>query len=82
MWNYYHMGGLGFGLGWIFQLIFWALVIWLILVLVNHFSKKSGNRCCGMGEDKEGEALQILKNRYAKGEIKKEEFEQMKKDLR
>jgi putative membrane protein len=37
---------------------------------------------CGFGEHKDAETpLDILKKRYARGEIGKEEFEEMKKDL-
>lgn len=79
-----HMGnwgyGMGFGLGWIFQLLFWALIIWLVVSLVR------GNGCCGLGkwynhDQKTESALDILKKRYAKGEISREEFEQIKKEL-
>ena len=83
MGNYYgHMGGFGFGFGWIFMLIFWGLVIWAIFALVRGVS---GHGCCGHnhGENrhKDNNALNILKERYAKGEVSKEEFEKMKKDL-
>lgn len=79
----YGMMGLGFGLGWIFQILFWALIIWLIVSLV----RSRGGSCCGMGwgghggSQKEDNALEILKKRYAKGELSKEEFERMKKEL-
>lgn len=81
MWNYWgNMWGGGFG--WIFMLVFWGLVIWGIFALVRGVG---GHRCCGHnhGEHKYGEktALDILKERYAKGEINKEEFELKKKDL-
>ena len=84
MGNYFgHMGGFGFGFGWIFMFFFWGLIIWAIFALVRGVS---GHGCWGgYHHDEHGHkgnnALNILKERYAKGEISKEEFEKMKKDL-
>lgn len=82
MWNSWgNMWGGGFGFGWIFMLVFWGLVIWGIFALVRG---AGGHGCSGHGNHKEhGEKtpLDILKERYAKGEINKEEFESKKKDF-
>ena len=83
MMNYFYnmMGGWGpsFGFfGFFFMIIFWALIIWGIIALV----RCAGGRCGhNHGEHKEKTILDILKERYAKGEICKEEFEMKKKDL-
>lgn len=86
MWNYWGnmMGwGGGFGFGWIFMLVFWGLIIWGIVALVRGVSGHGG--WGGHHHDEHGHkrntALDILKERYAKGEIFKEDFEKMKKDL-
>ncbi len=54
-----------------------------VIVAIFYFSKGSwsfpGNR--GQGGSHEASPLDILKKRYAKGEINKEEFEEKKKDL-
>ena len=67
------------GFGWIFMVVFWGLVIWAIVALVR------GNSGSGHGGDdahgKDKSPLDILKERYAKGEIDKKEFEERKKDL-
>ena len=69
----------GFDRGWwwvagLFMLIFWggiiALVIWGIIRLTRHGTVTA-----------KGSPLDIAKERYAKGEITKEQFEQIKKDL-
>lgn len=86
MWGYGHMGGLGygigFGFGWIFMILFWGLVIWGILTLVRG---TAGRGCwgghCDAYRRESNKALDILKERYAKGELSKEDFERMKKDL-
>ena len=65
-------GGMGFGM-----LLFWGLLIAGIVMLVN-CSRGSGY--CGK-RDGEKSALDILKERYARGEIEREEFEQKKHDL-
>src|SRR4030042_4921632 len=91
-WGYGNMMGWGgFGLGMISMVIFWALVIWLIVVLVRGSSWYSHehHRCYepkdaehkNFEEKKEDRALAILRERYAKGDISKEEFEERKKAL-
>lgn len=59
------------------MMIFWWIIIVAGLVLL--FKWISGQRT-GSG-NKEDSAIEILKKRYARGEITKEQFEEMKKDL-
>jgi putative membrane protein len=69
-WDY----GWGMGSGWLFMVVFWVLAIAGVFFLVKLIvgSKK---------EDKTETALDILKKRYASGEIGREEFEEKKKDI-
>lgn len=76
MWGNYEWGqGMGLGVGGIFMLLFWGLVIVGIVYIVQATVKKSGK------SGQEETPLDILKRRYAKGEISKEEFEKTKDDL-
>ena len=67
--------GMGFGSGWFSMIIFWVLLILGIVYIVKMIagSPKKG--------DKEEAAIDILKKRYAKGEISKEEFDKIKDDI-
>jgi putative membrane protein len=62
-----------------FMPIIWILVIALILYLI--FGRGSSKRLWEAGPPQQETALDILKKRYAKGEISKAEFEQMKRDI-
>jgi putative membrane protein len=75
-------GMMGWGiLGWfgpIMMVIFWVAIIVAIIFLVRWLMASGrGSR----GPTAEESALEILKKRYARGEIGKEEFEEKKKDL-
>ncbi|MEK7487727.1 MAG: SHOCT domain-containing protein [Patescibacteria group bacterium] len=70
------MMGWGFG-GGLFMLIWWAIIIAGIVLLVRWVAGQT--KGAHGGHDKT--PLDILKERYAKGEINKEEFEAKKKDL-
>ena len=67
MWG---MGGV-MGLGWILILVVIVAVVWLLV---------RGPLGGGAASDRRS-ALDILKERYARGEIGREEFEQKKRDL-
>ena len=75
MWDGF--GGMGWGwigLGMVHMLLFWVLVILGIVVLTRWLA----------GGPRDGvlpSAIDILKARYAKGEITREQFEQMKRDI-
>jgi putative membrane protein len=68
---------------WVFPMfmpIFWIVMIGLCLYFI--FGRNRSSRTWVPSRGFEGEtALDILKKRYAKGEISKEEFEPMKRDI-
>lgn len=66
------------GFGWFaaFGGIFWLILVGLIIYLiVSVLAPSHGPR------QREEDPLDIVKRRYAKGEITREEFEQIRKDL-
>ena len=74
-------GGGGWGYGWglfgmIFMLLFWILVLVGVVLLIRWLLLEA------RGGGRQGEsALEILKKRYARGEVNKEEFEAKRRDL-
>jgi putative membrane protein len=73
--RHYNMMGGGWGIFmFIFMLIFLGLVIAGIVLLVRYLSPHSISKPSQA-------ALEVLKLRYARGEIQKVEFEEKRKDL-
>ena len=76
-----NMMNFGFGLfnsfGWIFMILWWVLIIAGIVALIRWLIRQSRSSHNNHAKS----ALEVLKERYAKGEINKQEFEEKKKDL-
>jgi len=64
----------GWGMGGLSMLLFWGIVI-VALVMLGKWLMR------GTGSGGEHTPLEILKERYAQGEIGRDEFEQKKRDL-
>jgi putative membrane protein len=75
-WGWHHnmMGGGGGIFMFVFMLIFLGLAIVGVVLLARYLSPHAGSK---PAED----ALEVLKRRYARGEIQKAEFEEKRKDL-
>jgi putative membrane protein len=84
MWNYGHPGYMAYDGGWFWGmglhglvwLVFLAVVIAAGVALVRYLWRSSS----GPASSRDS-ALDILKTRYARGEINHEEFQAKKKDL-
>jgi putative membrane protein len=66
--------------GWIapvLMVVFWAAVVTAVVFLIRFLVKQSRQGSGG----KLDAALDIVRNRYAKGEITKEQYEEMQKTL-
>ena len=75
------MDGMGMMTWGIFSFLLGLLLIFLFVVIVVAAVKWLWGRGAPfVTEHREG-ALDIVKKRYARGEISKEEFQQMKKDI-
>ncbi len=75
-WERGHMMNYGFGYGGMFMWILFLIVLGVAIYFIIQ-ALKSKN-VIGQAQDT---PLDILKRRYAKGEITKEEFDRTKKDL-
>lgn len=64
--------GLGGGFMWLFWVLLIIAIVW-VLVTISGSRKEPSER--------QKTALEILKERYAKGEIDQQEFSQKRKDL-
>ena len=73
--------GMG-GFGGIVMLLFWGLIIVGVVLVIRYFTtgQVSGRKDSSPYEIR-SEPLQILRERYAKGEIDSKEFEERKKML-
>lgn len=75
-WDGHPMGWMwgGFGIGMmLIMLVFWVAVIAAMVVGIRWL--------LGQGRGREDRALAILRERYARGEINREEYEQRRRDL-
>lgn len=66
------MGGM-----WPLSILFWILVVAGVVLIVRGLTARDGQEKTSPAES----PLDILKTRYAKGEIDKETFETMKRDI-
>jgi putative membrane protein len=71
-----HMMHYGFGYGGMFMWIIFLIVIGLLIYFIIQSQKTKGH-----APTQNESPLDTLKKRYAKGEIAREEYERMKKDL-
>lgn len=74
------MGGFG-GIGLEpFSMLIWALVLILIVAAVIWFVRQ-GHRPSELARPRRSSAVDVLEERYARGEIEREDYLQKKKDI-
>jgi putative membrane protein len=76
------MHGFGMGWGWaglVFQFLFFAGLVLVIIWGIRTFTNSNQQTFSGISDN--SSAINILKKRYAQGEIDKEEFEEKMRDL-
>ena len=75
------MGMMGMMVWGVFSFLLGLLLIFMFIVIVVAAVKWLGGQQTIFGIGSKESALDILKKRYARGEIGKEEFERLRKDI-
>lgn len=76
MMNYGH-GGWTMGGMWLLSILFWILIIAGVVLIVRWMTERYSQGKISAAES----PLDILKKRYARGEIDRETFEKMRRDI-
>ena len=72
----------GWGFGMLFMGIFWLVILGLIVWAVVALVRRSGSAHVHSGQPAlPNSAVEIVRARYARGEINKEEFDRLMADL-
>jgi putative membrane protein len=78
---------IGDGFGWwmlwgtLMMVVFWGGIVALVVWAVHSLSRGGTRSSQGRDADASPTPLDIAKQRYARGEIDREEFERMRRDL-
>ena len=80
MWDGWMHGGWGWGFGMAGMVLFWLAVVVALVFATRVLIGRPGARDGGTGHAVET-PLEILRRRYARGEIDREEYEEKKRDL-
>jgi putative membrane protein len=77
------MNGWMYGMGWGWLILILLVVIVIVVLLASRGGGSSGSRGGGTAPPQSGpnQAQDILEERYARGEISKEKYEEMRRDL-
>ena len=81
-WEDMFMSGWPFGFGWVVMIIFWLLLLAAGIALVRWLIVNTAGRASGRREAAEKTAEDLLRERYARGEIEHEEFMRRLEDLK
>ncbi len=77
--------GWGMGWGWLGMMLFWLVPLFVVIVLaaaaVKYLFSRGARSDAGLHEDR-NRALEVLEERYARGEINREEYLQKRDDLK
>ncbi len=78
----YHMGSgmMGYGGMGIMMLVFWGLVLVVLILLISRLLPLNQNKFNDPAD--RPDAIELLKQRFAKGEINRTEFKEKMNDLR
>ena len=93
MWGHGFGDGFGFGgFGWIgmlfgglMMLLFWGGLFTLLFFAIRSFAQpgsSQGGSVSALARTSDNKALEIVKERYAKGELTKEEYDTLRQDLK
>lgn len=75
MWDMHDGWGWWMVFGWVWMIIFWGLIIWAVFAILGRLG--SGDRAT----KRDSNAMAILEERFARGEISREEFEEKRSVL-